>query len=63
MYKVKVNDRYNFEVKEIGTAFQVNNQDVQLDVQTRITGKSAHVLYENPTPSRWLKSTEKKKPR
>jgi len=47
MYKVKVNERYNFEVKETGTVLQVNDQDVQLDVQTGIPGKSAHVLYEN----------------
>ena len=47
MYKVKVNESFNFEVQNNGTSFRVNDQDVSLDVQPLVPGRTAHVLYEN----------------
>ncbi|MDB5020220.1 MAG: acetyl-CoA carboxylase biotin carboxyl carrier protein subunit [Pedobacter sp.] len=47
MYKVKVNEKYNFEISGKNHAFQVNEQDISLNIETLIPGRSAHVLYNN----------------
>jgi biotin carboxyl carrier protein len=47
MYKVKVNDKYNFEISGKNLQFQINDQEINLDLQTLIPGRSAHVLYNN----------------
>jgi biotin carboxyl carrier protein len=51
MYKVKVNDKYNYEVSGKDGSFQINDQDVSLDIETLIPGRSAHVLYKNKSYS------------
>jgi acetyl/propionyl-CoA carboxylase alpha subunit len=47
MYKVKVNEKYNFEVSGENNKFQVNAQEVALDLEMLVPGKSGHVLYNN----------------
>jgi biotin carboxyl carrier protein len=47
MYKVKVNDKYNFEISGKNPAFQIDDQDINLDIETLIPGRSAHVLFKN----------------
>jgi biotin carboxyl carrier protein len=47
MYKVKVNDKYNFEISGKNLQFQINDQEINLDLQTLIPGRSAHVLHNN----------------
>jgi biotin carboxyl carrier protein len=47
MYKVKVNDKYNFEISDENASYQVNDQEVCLDIETLTAGRSTHVLYNN----------------
>ena len=46
MYKVKVNDRFLFEVENKDSSFLVNGEPVELDIST-IGNNSTHVLYQN----------------
>lgn len=46
MHKVKVNDRFNFEINRENTELFVNNDLLQLDISD--LGKSAaHIIYKN----------------
>jgi biotin carboxyl carrier protein len=47
MYKVKVNDSYDFEVSNDKGVLKLNNEEVALDVQTLVSGRSVHVLYNH----------------
>lgn len=46
MYKVKVNDKFLFEVENKESAFVVNGDLLQLDLSA-VNGNNAHVLYQN----------------
>lgn len=46
MYKVKVNDKFLFEVENKESAFLVNGDLLQLDLSA-VNGNNAHVLYQN----------------
>lgn len=46
MYKVKVNDRFLFEIENKDSAFLVNGEQVQLDLST-LGHNYTHVLYQN----------------
>lgn len=46
MYKVKVNDRFLFEIENKDSAFLVNGEQVQLDIST-LGPNNTHVLYQN----------------
>jgi biotin carboxyl carrier protein len=47
MYKVKVNDSYDFEVSNDKGVLKLNNEEIVLDVQTLVSGRSVHVLYNH----------------
>jgi biotin carboxyl carrier protein len=47
MYKVKVNDSYDFEVSNDKGVLKLNNEEIALDVQTLVSGRSVHVLYNH----------------
>jgi biotin carboxyl carrier protein len=47
MYKVKVNDSYDFEVSNDKGVLKLSNEEIALDVQTLVSGRSVHVLYNH----------------
>jgi biotin carboxyl carrier protein len=47
MYKVKVNEVYEFDVSNDNGTLKLNNQQIPLDVQTLVKGRSAHVIYNH----------------
>lgn len=47
MYKVKVNSKYVFDISSTEGTIQINDQPVELDIQTLIEGKSLHILNNN----------------
>lgn len=51
MYKVKVNEKYNFEISGENPSFQVNNQDISLDIEDLVPGRTAHILHKNKSYS------------
>lgn len=47
MYKVKVNETYDFAVASDNGYLKLNGENIELDVQTLVSGRSAHVIYNH----------------
>lgn len=47
MYKVKVNGKYDFDVSNDNGVIKLNNEKIELDVQTLVSGRSAHVIHNH----------------
>lgn len=47
MYKVKVNDKLEFEVEKSKDTLMVNGSSVELDVQTLTHPNTSNVIYQN----------------
>jgi biotin carboxyl carrier protein len=47
MYKVKVNETYDFDVSNDNGVLKLNNEKIELDVRTLVSGRSAHVIYNH----------------